>query len=72
MRAEWWLPPGVTWKDMENFENDGHQIAHASDLYWIPVYAIALIPIRILFEKIIGHPTAALLGVKVRLNFRHF
>ena len=64
-KTEWWLPPGVTWQDLEKFENEGHTISHAKDLIYVPVYALLLIVIRILFERLIGVPLAAHMGVKV-------
>lgn len=62
---EWWLPPGVTWADIEKFEQKGHSIAHAEDLFYIPVYAMMVIIVRMIFERYIGVPLAAYMGVKV-------
>ena len=67
-KTEWWLPPGVTWVDLENYEKDGHMIAHAEDLIYIPVYAVFIICIRICFERFIGVPFAGYMGVKVGYN----
>ena len=63
--TEFWLPPGVTWDNLDDFEMAGHQIAKGSDLTTVPLYAILLITIRIIFERLIGVPLAARIGVKV-------
>lgn len=66
--VEFWLPPGVTWDDLEKFENDGHSIAHAHDLIYVPIYALLLIVVRIIFERFIGVPFAAYMGVKNKVK----
>jgi hypothetical protein len=62
---KFWLPNGITWKHFRDYEQEGHQIAHAADLKYVPLFAIGLIAVRFLFEKSIGEPIAAWLGVKV-------
>ena len=65
--ADWWLPAGIEWIDLENFEKTGHNISKAADLRYIPLYAIVVIGIRVLFERYFGIPLAAYMGVKVIL-----
>lgn len=67
---EWWLPPGVTWADIEKFEQKGHSIAHAEDLFYIPVYAMMVIIVRMIFERYIGVPLAAYMGVKNKVKHK--
>ena len=60
-----WLPPGITFADLSDFESKGNRIAKASDLYWLPVYSICVLIVRYLFEKFIAVPLANIMGIKV-------
>lgn len=62
-----WLPPGVTWADLEQFKKDGGRIPHLSDLWIVLPIAFLMILIRRLFEYTIGTPVANWLGIKVIL-----
>ncbi len=47
-----WLPPGVTWKDIEPNEQNQH-IAYPrfSDIWYPVLFSFALTFLRLLFEK---------------------
>jgi len=53
---EIWLPPGITWQDLEKFKKDGGTIPHFEDLYMIVPYALAIIGLRTILEKILFKP----------------
>ncbi|CBY23067.1 unnamed protein product [Oikopleura dioica] len=59
-----WLPPGVTWADLEQFKKQGGRIPHLSDLWIVIPIALIMILIRRLFEYTIGTPVANSLGIK--------
>lgn len=57
-----WLPEGYTWKDLE-YKSDGIRKPQFTDLYYVPVIAIVLVFIRILFERFIALPFCVYLGI---------
>jgi hypothetical protein len=63
--SDFWLTKGITWKNFTDYEAEGHQIPHASDLKYVPIFAFGLIVVRFVYERNIGEPIAAWLGVKV-------
>lgn len=61
-----WLPPNVTWTDLENSMGHGslESVAKFSDL-WYPIpAALVVIAIRIFFERSIFRPFGVFLGLR--------
>ncbi|KAK3513269.1 hypothetical protein QTP70_009689 [Hemibagrus guttatus] len=65
-RQEYWLPPGITWKDLEQIEGS----PYPRDLLISLPLALGFIGLRKVFERCIAVPLSRLLGVKdkVRLS----
>ncbi|MCI4390897.1 hypothetical protein PGIGA_G00128210, partial [Pangasianodon gigas] len=65
-RQEYWLPPGITWKDLEQMEGS----PFPRDLLISLPLALGFIGLRKVFERSIAVPLSRLLGVKdkVRLS----
>uniref|UniRef100_A0A8C0IHS4 TLC domain-containing protein n=1 Tax=Bubo bubo TaxID=30461 RepID=A0A8C0IHS4_BUBBB len=59
---EFWLPPGITWQDMQESE-DVHYPQPRELLLSIP-FALILVVIRCAFERAIALPLSSKLGVK--------
>uniref|UniRef100_A0A8D0EW77 TLC domain-containing protein n=1 Tax=Strix occidentalis caurina TaxID=311401 RepID=A0A8D0EW77_STROC len=59
---EFWLPPGITWQDMQESE-DVHYPQPRDLLLSIP-FALILVVIRCAFERAIALPLSSKLGVK--------
>lgn len=47
---DFWLPEGFTWKDLE-ITPGGVRKPQFGDLYYVPVIALFLVLIRIIFER---------------------
>ncbi|XP_068955584.1 ceramide synthase 4-like isoform X2 [Petaurus breviceps papuanus] len=60
-KAEYWLPPGYTWADLE--DSDGITYPHPRDLLAAIPLTFVLIIIRYGIERIIGLPLSRALGV---------
>ncbi|TMS09752.1 ceramide synthase 2 [Larimichthys crocea] len=65
-RHDYWLPPGVTWKDMEQLADSDRPLP--KDLLISLPLALGFIALRYLFERFIAPPIGRCLGVKNRLN----
>lgn len=65
---EIWLPPGLTWADLE--DKDGRVYAKASHLYVTVPYAFVFLLIRYLFERWIATSLAASAGIKQRVHIK--
>lgn len=50
MREEFWLPPGVRWKDIEMTEDEGRFPLPRDLIYTLPL-AFAFIALRYVFER---------------------
>ncbi|XP_060701998.1 ceramide synthase 4a isoform X3 [Hemiscyllium ocellatum] len=59
---EYWLPPGITWKDMEDSDHDRYP--RPRDLFISIPYAFVFIAVRYLFERLIALPLSKQMGVK--------
>ncbi|XP_038634026.1 ceramide synthase 2-like [Scyliorhinus canicula] len=59
---EYWLPPGITWKDMEDSEHARYP--RPRDLAIAIPYAFVFIAVRFLFERFIALPLSKHMGVK--------
>ncbi|XP_076009606.1 ceramide synthase 4a isoform X2 [Genypterus blacodes] len=68
-REEFWLPPGVTWKDIEVKEHEGHYPLPRDLFYTLPM-VVAFIALRYVFERIIAVPLSRVLGVRERVLIR--
>ena len=45
----WWLPPNVTWTDLDNTEERTY--AHPRDLLYVLPYSVVLYVLRLVVEK---------------------
>uniref|UniRef100_A0A4W5PYB6 Ceramide synthase 4a n=1 Tax=Hucho hucho TaxID=62062 RepID=A0A4W5PYB6_9TELE len=66
-KEEYWLPPGVTWKDIE-IEGDRYPLPR--DLFYTLPLALGFIVLRYVFERVIAMPLSRQLGVKDRVRVR--
>ncbi|XP_067824285.1 ceramide synthase 2-like [Heptranchias perlo] len=63
---EYWLPPGITWKDMEDSEHARYP--RPRDLVIAIPYAFVFIAVRCLFERLIALPLSKQMGVKEKFR----
>ncbi|NXT96135.1 CERS4 synthase, partial [Anhinga rufa] len=59
---EFWLPPGITWEDMQ--ESEGVHYPQPRDLLLSIPFALILVVIRCAFERAIALPLSSKLGVR--------
>ncbi|XP_046732216.1 ceramide synthase 2 isoform X3 [Silurus meridionalis] len=64
-RQEYWLPPGITWRDLEKMEGS----PFPRDLLISLPLALSFIGLRKIFERSFAVPLSRLLGVKDRVRF---
>ncbi|KAM6962820.1 ceramide synthase 2-like [Aplochiton taeniatus] len=69
-QQEYWLPPGVSWRDIETKEGEGHYPLPQDLLYTLPL-ALGFIALRHVFERFIAIPLSRQLGVKDRIQFQN-
>ncbi|KAG7456734.1 hypothetical protein MATL_G00239100 [Megalops atlanticus] len=67
-RQEHWLPPGITWEDMEGQE--GAQYPRPRDLFVTLPLALGFIALRYVFERVVALPLGRQLGVRDRTRVR--
>ncbi|XP_030016150.1 ceramide synthase 2-like [Sphaeramia orbicularis] len=65
-RQDFWLPPGVTWKDMEQLSSSDRP--QPLDLLISLPLALAFIALRYLFERFCAPPMGRCLGVRNRIQ----
>ncbi|XP_026170198.1 ceramide synthase 2-like [Mastacembelus armatus] len=65
-REDYWLPPGVTWRDMEQLE--GSDRPQPLDLLVALPLALGFVTLRYVFERFLVPPMGRCLGVKNRLQ----
>ncbi|XP_062888509.1 ceramide synthase 2-like isoform X3 [Mobula hypostoma] len=63
---EYWLPPGITWKDMEDSEHAHYP--RPRDLVIALPYAFVFIVLRSLYERWIAVPLSKQMGVKEKIR----
>ncbi|KAJ8271069.1 hypothetical protein GJAV_G00122400 [Gymnothorax javanicus] len=63
-RQEYWLPPGITWEDME--VEDGGWYPRPRDLLVTLPLALGFIAFRYVFERLVALPLCRRLGVRDR------
>uniref|UniRef100_A0A3Q3RRJ6 Ceramide synthase 4a n=1 Tax=Mastacembelus armatus TaxID=205130 RepID=A0A3Q3RRJ6_9TELE len=68
-QEEYWLPPGVGWRDIEMKEDEGRFPLPKDLIYTLPL-AFAFIAVRYVFERVIAVPLSRHLGVKDRIRIR--
>uniref|UniRef100_A0A3Q1I4V1 Ceramide synthase 4a n=1 Tax=Anabas testudineus TaxID=64144 RepID=A0A3Q1I4V1_ANATE len=68
-QEEFWLPPGIHWRDTLMKEDEGHFPLPRDLVYTLPL-AFAFIALRYVFERLIAVPLSKYLGVKDRLRIR--
>ncbi|KAG7488054.1 hypothetical protein MATL_G00029190 [Megalops atlanticus] len=67
-RQEYWLPHGVTWKDIEMSEGSHHPLPR--DLLVTLPLALGFIALRYVFERVVALPLSRLMGVRDRIRVR--
>ncbi|KAM9719554.1 ceramide synthase 2-like isoform 1-T2 [Menidia menidia] len=65
-RQDYWLPPGVTWRDMDKLADSDRP--RPRDLLIALPLALGFIAVRYVFERFIAPPVGRCLGVKNRLQ----
>ncbi|XP_059197948.1 ceramide synthase 4a [Centropristis striata] len=68
-QEEYWLPPGMHWKDFEEKE-DGGSFPRPRDLIYTLPLAFAFIVLRYVFERLIAVPLSKCLYVKDRIRIQ--
>ncbi|XP_072525265.1 ceramide synthase 2 [Salminus brasiliensis] len=63
-RQEYWLPPGITWREMAQMEDS----PLPRDLLISLPLALGFIALRCTFERVVAVPLSRLLGVKDRMR----
>uniref|UniRef100_A0A8C1CJJ4 Ceramide synthase 4b n=2 Tax=Cyprinus carpio TaxID=7962 RepID=A0A8C1CJJ4_CYPCA len=64
-KQEYWLPPGVSWEDMEKMEGSRRPLPR--DLLLALPLALGFIMLRYAFERCVAFPLSRVLGVKDRV-----
>ncbi|XP_030631081.1 ceramide synthase 2 [Chanos chanos] len=65
-RQEYWLPPGITWEDMQQMEGSACPLPR--DLFLSLPLALGFIVLRYIFERTVALPLSRRLGVRDRLR----
>lgn len=65
-KEDYWLPPGVTWRDMEQM-GDSNRPRPLDLLIALPL-ALGFVALRYMFERFVAPPMARCLGVKNRFQ----
>ncbi|GAA6104088.1 ceramide synthase 4a [Tachysurus ichikawai] len=66
---KFWLPPNITWHDIEGTTGGGHQPLPSDLLLAIPL-ALGFIAVRFAFERVVALPLSRTLGVFDRVQVR--
>ncbi|XP_056098654.1 ceramide synthase 4a isoform X1 [Rhinichthys klamathensis goyatoka] len=66
-RQDFWLPPGVTWKDIADGASDGSRYPVPRDLLICLPLALGFIALRFVFERVVALPLSRWLGVRDRV-----
>uniref|UniRef100_A0A672PGG3 Ceramide synthase 2-like n=1 Tax=Sinocyclocheilus grahami TaxID=75366 RepID=A0A672PGG3_SINGR len=69
-RQDFWLPPGVTWKDLAEGTVDGGRHPVPRDLLISLPLALGFIALRFVFERVVALPLSRRLGVQDRVRVR--
>ncbi|XP_026102606.1 ceramide synthase 2-like [Carassius auratus] len=69
-RQDFWLPPGVTWKDIAEGTADGSRFPVPRDLLISLPLALSFIALRFVFERVVALPLSRCLGVRDRVRLR--
>ncbi|XP_076134863.1 ceramide synthase 4a isoform X3 [Alosa pseudoharengus] len=71
-QQEYWLPPGITWKDMRMEERmeKGSRYPRPRDLLLTLPLALGFIALRYVFERVIALPLSRCFGVRDRQRVR--
>ncbi|XP_048038270.1 ceramide synthase 4a [Megalobrama amblycephala] len=67
-RQDFWLPPGVTWKDIAERTSDGSRHPVPRDLLISLPLALGFIALRFVFERVVALPLSRWLGVCDRVR----
>uniref|UniRef100_A0A4W5PU72 Ceramide synthase 4b n=1 Tax=Hucho hucho TaxID=62062 RepID=A0A4W5PU72_9TELE len=63
-RHEYWLPPGITWRDMEQME----EYPRPRDLLFALPLALGFIVLRLVFDRVVAPPLGRCVGLRNRLR----
>ncbi|XP_042605407.1 ceramide synthase 2-like [Cyprinus carpio] len=69
-RQDFWLPPGLTWKDIAEGTADGGRHPVPRDLLLSVPLALGFIALRFVFERVVALPLSRRLGVRDRVWVR--
>ncbi|XP_067271402.1 ceramide synthase 4a isoform X2 [Pseudorasbora parva] len=67
-RQDFWLPPGVSWKDIAEGTSDGSRHPLPRDLLISLPLALGFIALRFVFERVVALPLSRWLGVRDRVQ----
>ncbi|XP_043946548.1 ceramide synthase 2-like isoform X2 [Protopterus annectens] len=67
---EYWLPPGISWKDMT--ETDDIHYPQPRHLFFSVIFGLVFIVLRHLFERYVAIPLSQHMGVKEKSRLRAF
>lgn len=67
-REDFWLPPGLTWKDIAEGTSGGSRHPVPRDLLISFPLALGFIALRFVFERVVALPLSRRLGVRDRLH----
>ncbi|CDQ70447.1 unnamed protein product [Oncorhynchus mykiss] len=63
-RHEYWLPPGITWRDMEQMQ----ECPRPRDLLFALPLALGFIVLRLVFDRVVAPPLGRCVGLRNRLR----
>ncbi|XP_029560269.1 ceramide synthase 2 isoform X2 [Salmo trutta] len=63
-RHEYWLPPGITWRDMEQMQ----ECPRPRDLLFTLPLALGFIVLRLVFDRVVAPPLGRYVGLRNRLR----
>ncbi|XP_076880195.1 ceramide synthase 4a isoform X2 [Brachyhypopomus gauderio] len=69
-QQEYWLPPGVTWKDLNEGSVEGGRHPLPRDLIITVPLALGFIALRFAFERVVALPLSRKMGVSDRVRLR--
>nr|XP_055072849.1 ceramide synthase 4a isoform X1 [Misgurnus anguillicaudatus] len=69
-QEDFWLPPGITWKDIAEGTTGGSRHPTPRDLLICLPLALSFIALRFGFERVVAQPLSRLLGVRDRFRVR--
>uniref|UniRef100_A0A4W4F7H9 TLC domain-containing protein n=1 Tax=Electrophorus electricus TaxID=8005 RepID=A0A4W4F7H9_ELEEL len=69
-QEDYWLPSGITWKDLDEGSVEGGRYPLPRDLLITLPLALGFIALRIVFERVVALPLSRMMGVSDRIRAR--